>query len=201
MMMANARHNQRKGRLPFSPLFFVVAFVLLMQGSLPAQHEHHQPDTLSPSQQDIITTAEHDGTMTHSFSLSLPMNRNGSGTGWLPDASPMYGYMIHSRKWMYMIHGNIFVRYNRQDIGEKGTRGDSKVDAPNWFMAMGQRRVGVKGLFHFNTMFSLDPLFGGDGYPLLFQTGETFKGEPLVDRQHPHNLFSELSIAYSRYIM
>jgi hypothetical protein len=47
-------------------------------------------------------------------------------------------------------------------------------------------------------MFSLDPLFGGDGYPLLFQTGETFEDKPLVDRQHPHNLFSELSIAYTQ---
>ena len=40
--------------------------------------------------------------MSHSFSLHLPMNRNGSGTGWLPDHSPMYGRMLHSRKWMYM---------------------------------------------------------------------------------------------------
>ena len=136
--------------------------------------------------------------MSHAFSLNLPMNRNGSGTGWLSDTSPMYGYMLHSEKWMYMIHGNIFIRYNNQDIGNKGTRGDSKIDAPNWFMAMGQRKVGHKGLFHFNAMFSLDPLFGGDGYPLLFQTGETFEGKPLVDRQHPHNLFSELSIAYTQ---
>jgi len=136
--------------------------------------------------------------MSHSFSLNLPMNRNGSGTGWLPDASPMYGYMVHSKKWMYMFHGNIFIRYNNQDIGNKGTRGDSKVDAPNWFMAMGQRRVGMKGLFHFNAMLSLDPIFGGDGYPLLFQTGEAFEGKPLVDRQHPHDLFSELSVAYTQ---
>ena len=34
--------------------------------------------------------------------------------------------------------------------------------------------------------------------PLLFQTGETFEGRPLVDRQHPHNLFSELSIGYTQ---
>lgn len=97
-----------------------------------------------------------------------------------------------------MIHGNIFIRYNHQDIENKGSRGDSKVDAPNWFMAMGQRRIGQRGLFHFNTMFSLDPLFGGEGYPLLFQTGETFEGKPLIDRQHPHNLFSELSVAYTQ---
>jgi hypothetical protein len=136
--------------------------------------------------------------MSHSYSLNLPMNRNGSGTGWLPDASPMYGYMLHSKKWMYMIHGNIFIRYNHQDIGNKGTRGDTKVDAPNWFMAMGQKRIGRKGLFHFNAMFSLDAAFGGNGYPLLFQTGEAYKGRPLVDRQHPHDLFSELSVAYTQ---
>src|SRR5258708_7128816 len=33
--------------------------------------------------------------MTHAFSKSLPMNRNGSGTGWLPDATPMYAWMKH----------------------------------------------------------------------------------------------------------
>lgn len=136
--------------------------------------------------------------MSHSFSPNLPMNRNGSGTGWLPDASPMYGYMAHTRKWMYMFHGNVFVRYNKQDLTDIGTRGDSKIDAPNWVMAMGQRKVGNRGLFRFSTMFSLDPLFGGDGYPLLFQTGETYQGKPLVDRQHPHNLFSGLSVAYTQ---
>jgi hypothetical protein len=47
-------------------------------------------------------------------------------------------------------------------------------------------------------MMSLDPLtVGNSGYPLLFQTGESFRGEPLVDRQHPHDLFSELSVSYS----
>ncbi len=176
-----------------------------------AQHEHHQNtadttrrkaahDNMSHTD-DHVMSGEMDHTMppmSHAYSLNLPMNRNASGTGWLPDASPMYGYMLHSKKWMYMFHGNIFIRYNDQDIGNKGTRGDTKVDAPNWFMAMGQRRVGEKGLFHFNAMFSLDPLFGGEGYPLLFQTGETFHDKPLVDRQHPHNLFSELSVAYTQ---
>lgn len=136
--------------------------------------------------------------MSHAFSLSLPMNRNGSGTAWLPDASPMYGYMIHSKKWMYMVHGSLFLRYNNQDFTNKGLRGDSRFDAPTWFMLMGQRKVGQKGLFHFSSMFSLDPIIeGGKGYPLLFQTGESYKGRPLIDRQHPHDLFSELSVSYS----
>jgi hypothetical protein len=136
--------------------------------------------------------------MSQSFSLNLPMNRNGSGTGWLPDASPMYGYMIHTKKWMYMAHGGVWVRFNNQDFSNKGSRGDSRFDAPSWFMFMGQRKVGEKGLFHFSSMFSLDPVIeGGKGYPLLFQTGESYKGFSLVDRQHPHDLFSELAVSYS----
>ncbi len=186
-------------------IYLMIAMSQLVTNAA-AQHEHHQIQKDTTHHADSIhhTAAGHnhgDSTvmppMSHAFSLNLPMNRNGSGTGWLPDASPMYGYMLHSKKWMYMIHGNIFVRYNNQDITNEGTRGDTKVDAPNWLMAMGQRRVGKKGLFHFNTMFSIDPLFGGEGYPLLFQTGETHQGKPLVDRQHPHNLFSELSLSYA----
>jgi hypothetical protein len=144
------------------------------------------------------TTMPMDVPMTHAFSLNLPMNRNGSGTGWLPDASPMYGYMIHSKKWMYMVHGSAFIRYNNQDFTNKGSRGDARLDAPTWFMLMGQRKPGQKGLFHFSAMLSADPVIeGGKGYPLLFQTGESYKGEPLIDRQHPHDLFSELSVSYS----
>lgn len=202
-------------------LYYIALFTIITTNNVFGQHEQHTPqnsDTTNVTQENKQHRMQHNKTtarktdhsmmqhsmdsgmvpMSHSYSLNLPMNRNGSGTGWLPDASPMYGYMLHSKKWMFMFHGNIFVRYNNQDIGNKGTRGDTKIDAPNWFMAMGQRRVGQNGLFHFNAMFSLDPLFGGDGYPLLFQTGETFEDKPLVDRQHPHNLFSELSIAYTQ---
>src|SRR3546814_8341889 len=97
-----------------------------------------------------------------------------------------------------MFHGNVFLRYNDQDITGKGSRGDNEFDAPNWLMGMGQRRVGEKGLFRFSAMFSLDELIGGgNGYPLLFQSGETFNGQPLVDRQHPHDFISELSVGYT----
>jgi len=136
--------------------------------------------------------------MSHAFSLNLPMSRNGSGTSWLPDASPMYGVMAHQKSWMFMFHGNLFLRYNNQDFTAEGSRGDKEFDAPNWLMVMGQRKVGTNGLFHFSTMFSFDALTGGnDGYPLLFQSGESYRGSPLVDRQHPHDLFSELSVSYS----
>ena len=169
-------------------------------------HEHTEHPATDPHaghnmQADTSRAAHgtHDmSSMSHAYSLNLPMNRNGSGTGWLPDNSPMYGYMKHSGKWMFMMHGNVFLRYVKTDMFNKGTRGDSKIDVPNWFMAMGQRKVGQRGLFHFSTMFSLDALFaGGEGYPLLFQSGETWQGKPLIDRQHPHDLFSELSVSYA----
>jgi hypothetical protein len=167
-----------------------------------AQHDHDlSKDTVqnveadSSHLQDMNHSMEN---MSHAFSINLPMNRNGSGSGWLPDASPMWGNMFHSHRWMFMLHNNVFIRYNNQDFTNKGSRGDSKIDAPNWLMFMGQRKVGKSGLFHFSSMFSLDAVIaGGSGYPLLFQSGETYKGQPLVDRQHPHDLFSELSLSYA----
>jgi len=175
-----------------------------------AQHEMHMPAKKDTTKNKIMDTMEMDhnmhkvagvkmeSPMSHAYSLNLPMSRNGSGTAWLPDAAPMFGLMYHSKKWMYMLHGNIALRYIKQDLADKGSRGAEKFDAPNWFMFMGQRKLGEKGLFHFSSMLSLDRLTeGGAGYPLLFQTGESWKGEPLVDRQHPHDLFSELSVAYT----
>jgi hypothetical protein len=47
-------------------------------------------------------------------------------------------------------------------------------------------------------MVSLDPLTVTDRrYPLLFQTGETAFGRPIVDGQHPHDLVMELSAQYA----
>lgn len=206
-------------------LFFVASAICSLFYTAQAQHDHHVPakDTVktavqSPLQKDTVPKKQqhnhqlmqngkpenmqahvHGGiNMSHAFSRNLPMTRNGSGTAWLPDNSPMYGYMFHTPKWMYMLHGDVYLRYNKQDMLNKGSRGGQKWDAPNMIMLMGQRNVGKRGLFHFNTMFSLDPFtVGGEGYPLLFQTGESYKGEPLVDRQHPHDFFSELSVSYA----
>ena len=160
---------------------------------------HHMHDTM-PMQDSMMNMVKMDmPAMTHSFSLSLPMNRNGSGTSWSPDNNPMYMLMAHTKKGMWMFHGSIFVRYNTQQLTNKTSRSDAQFDAPNWFMAMYNRKVGNNGLFNFSAMLSLDPLTVTEqGYPLLFQSGESYKGEPLVDRQHPHDLFSGLSIAYTQ---
>lgn len=137
--------------------------------------------------------------MNHSFSLSLPMNRNGSGTSWSPDTNPMYMIMTHTKKGMWMFHGSVFIRYNTQQLTDKTSRSDAQFDAPNWFMAMYNRPVGKNGLLNFTGMLSFDPLTVTlHGYPLLFQSGESYKGEPLVDRQHPHDFFTGLSIGYTQ---
>ena len=79
--------------------------------------------------------------------------------------------------------------------------GEINSDAPNWFMTMMNRKIGDKGLLNATAMISFDRLTeGGNGYPLLFQSGETWKGQRLVDRQHPHDLFSALSIGYTQML-
>lgn len=180
---------------------FIFLTFLIANATFGQHDHHHMQDTVKTEKHHHMEQEGHEmAPMNHAFSVNLAMTRNGSGTGWLPDSTPMYGYMIHGKKWMYMIHGNVFLRYTKSDLGGVGSRGSEKYDAINWFMGMGQRRIGKNGLFRFSAMMSLDNLFGGNGYPLLFQTGETWQGKPLVDRQHPHDLFSELSVGYTQAI-
>jgi hypothetical protein len=139
--------------------------------------------------------------MTHAFSKSLPMNRNGSGTGWLPDATPMYAWMKSKNSWNYMWHGGLFIRQNWQNINNNYRNGGKQFDAPGWAMGMAQKEIGRNGLLLIRGMISIDPItVGGDGYPLLFQTGESHNGVPLVNRQHPHDLISELAVGYTHRV-
>jgi hypothetical protein len=189
----------------------VFAFATAASAQQMGHMQHMQKDTTpkkAPPHDHAKMMAEmqHDTTklsmgMTSQFSLDLPMNRDGSGTSWVPDETPMYMYMVHGKKWMQMFHGSFFARYNKQDLFNKGNRGSSQFDVPNWFMYMAQRKVGDNGLFAINTMFSLDAFtVGGSGYPLLYQTGESYQGNKVVDRQHPHDLFAELSVAYTQRV-
>jgi len=210
------------------PILLSALLLAFMFASAQHGHEHHQhapqkkkaqpapskkapADTAkkkaSPKKPLIDTTHKHqhhmaDHQMTHSYSLGLPMNRNGSGTSWLPDNTPIYAYMRHGKKgWGYMFHGNIFLRYTMQNFNNSYRRGGQEFDVPNWFMGMGQKRVGQNGLFSFTAMLSLDAMTVGEaGYPLLFQSGETWRGQPLIDRQHPHDLFTNLSVGYTQRI-
>ena len=154
-------------------------------------HLSDQPDEM----QQHAHQHEMEMSMHSSINLADPMNREGSGTSWLPDSSPMYGRMFMFGDDMLMLHGAIFPRYTNVST----RRGDDRIDAPNWIMAMYSHPLGDTAQFGARLMMSLDPLTeGGRGYPLLFQSGESWNDQPLHDRQHPHDLFDELSVSLSQ---
>lgn len=122
----------------------------------------------------------------------MNLGQMGSGTSWQPDTSPMNMLDKIKGKWLFMFHYNAVIGGNAQG----GPRGVTKFESANWFMPIGYRRVGP-GTLQLRGMFSLEPFtFAPGGSPLLFQTGETYKGESIIDAQHPHDLFMELSASY-----
>jgi hypothetical protein len=134
-------------------------------------------------------------TMAAMAPLGIPHSRMGSGTSWVPDASAMrhYHYQRRARGWLFMGHGVLDVYYDHQ-----GTpRGDTQIGSTNWLMGMAMGRLAA-GMLQFDAMLSAEPFtVGGRGYPLLLQSGESYQGQALHDRQHPHDLFMELSASYA----
>jgi hypothetical protein len=123
----------------------------------------------------------------------MSMGAMGSGTTWQPSSGPMHMYHRQSGDWLLMFHYNLVAGVNSQG----GPRGVTKVESANWFMPMAFHKLG-KGTVQLRGMFSFEPFtFPPGGSPLLFQTGETYKGQPLIDRQHPHDFFMELSAQYT----
>jgi hypothetical protein len=129
--------------------------------------------------------------------LGVTMDRMGSGTTWVPDAAPIPSVHFNApRNWDVTGHGFAFLQYDLQG----GPRGASQVGSLNWLMLMASHAL-AGGRIQARTMLSLDaatvtPL----GYPLLLQTGEAYEGEPLHDRQHPHDMLMELSALYEKPI-
>jgi hypothetical protein len=122
-----------------------------------------------------------------------PGSREASGTAWQPDSSSHGGVHLMAGDWMLMGHASLNLVYDWQE----GPRGDEKVFASGMVMGMARREAGP-GTLQLRVMLSPDPLMGRSGYPLHLAAGETADGAaPLVDRQHPHDLFMELSASYS----
>src|SRR2546429_4801927 len=91
--------------------------------------------------------------------------------------------------WQFMQDGIVFGEFNRQG----GPRGGKELVVPNWWMGIAARSAG-KGTVTFTGMFSLEAAtLRADGYREIFQVGEMVNGAPLVDHQHPHDLFSQLA--------
>jgi len=123
--------------------------------------------------------------------MAVPANASpGSGTALLPGAEGgMRGIHIPAGDWMVMLHGALTAVYTNQG----GPRGDDMAFVGSMAMLSASRNLGDSARFEFRTMMSLEPAMGQKGYPNLFASGETAHGQPLVDRQHPHDLFMELS--------
>lgn len=123
--------------------------------------------------------------------------RDASGTAWQPDVSAHGGIHLTSGSWMYMVHAQLNAVYDRQD----GPRGGEKSFLAGMVMGMARRSFEDGSTLQFRAMLSPDPFMGNTGYPLLLASGETADGvRPLIDRQHPHDLFMELAVSYSHPI-
>jgi len=163
----------------------------------PAPHDHSAMpgmDMPMPAPASVQPPATQDDAMAgmdmgdHS---PMPAHQGGSGTSRLPsrDGGQMAPHLM-AGDWMLMAHGYAWGIYDHQS----GPRGDNEAVVTSMAMLMAERSLDDHGSkLQFNTMLSLEPLMGQRGYPSLFATGETAHGSPLVDRQHPHDLFMELS--------
>jgi len=178
------------------PVATVMVAVLLMLPALrvvSAQAKPAQPDAHSA----MGMSAE---SMAH-MGPSLDTARNflmleSSGTGFQPSAWPMPMVMTDIGNWRLMWMAQAFIVETQQT----GPLGADKFYSTNWGMLGALHRLGG-GDVMLRTMLSLEPATVSDEYyPLLFQTGETAYGKPIVNGQHPHNFVMELSVQYAHKI-
>ena len=173
--------------------------------AVPAMAQDHSAHTGHAPQAQEAPVADHSGMdhsqMDHSThaamdDASMPMGHQmvpsiniGSGTARLPSNEGMMpGVHFETGDWMLMTHGFASAQYT----DHSGPRGDDQFYVTTMAMLMGERDTSW-GRIQLKSMMSLEPLMDARGYPNLFATGETADGEPLVDRQHPHDLFMELA--------
>jgi hypothetical protein len=119
-------------------------------------------------------------------------------------------------KWAWTTDANLFFGFNYQQR-KQGSADLYAWESQSWFMADGSRKVGG-GRLALDAMFSLEPwtigrwVYIGEpgqrtdigGSPQLFQTGESYlltvngveNRIPLVNAQHPHDLFMGLGATY-----
>jgi hypothetical protein len=173
-------------------------------------HAGHAPPTSDPHAGHAAPPANHGQHAGHAGMTGMagmagalgghPMSRESSGTSWQPDAarhSGMHHGGLHhgAGDWTIMSHVDLQAVYSSQG----GPRGDDKGFLAGMAMASARRDLDNGDTLQFRAMLSPDPFMGKSGYPLLLAAGETADGiEPLIDRQHPHDLFMELSASYAK---
>jgi hypothetical protein len=149
----------------------------------PTRQPHDGMQGMNMGREDSIVVAD----------TRILMSRWASGTAWQPDATPPAGAEVMAGDWMLMGHALLNGVYDWQG----GRRGNEKTFLSGMLMGMAMRQFADGSFLQFRAMLSPEPLMGARGYPLLLASGETANGrDPLVDRQHPHDLFMELSATY-----
>lgn len=170
--------------------------LLLAAAALPApalaqDHSGHEQHTPVPAEEPDHSQMDH-GAIDHAaMGHAEPEGPvEASGTSRLPAAEGMMPgvHFDLGGGWTGMAHGYAWGIYTEQG----GPRGDDKLYVASMAMLMAEKDFGGARL-QLKSMMSAEPLMDARGYPNLFATGETANGEPLVDRQHPHDLFMELA--------
>ncbi len=165
-----------------------------------ADHSGH-PMADGPAQVEAMDHSQHampdEPHATHFMDGVLgpyPAQREASGTAWQPDSSHHGGVHAVAGDWTLMGHLTLNAVYDWQ----RGPRGDEMGFVSGMIMGMARRDFASGNVLQLRAMLSPEPLMGRRGYPLHLAAGETADGvTPLVDRQHPHDLFMELSASYS----
>ncbi len=176
----------------------LAALIALILAALPLpafaqEHDHSQMDH-GQMGHDSAETEEDVPDFVHGYEMVQSIE--GSGTSRLPAGiSVMKGMARHAglhidagKNWMLMAHGYAWGVHTNQS----GPRGDSKTYVQSMAMLTGEKDTSW-GRIQLKSMLSLEPLMKNSGYPNLFASGETDGGQPLIDRQHPHDLFMELA--------
>jgi hypothetical protein len=164
----------------------LVTLVVSAQQAMPGMQM--QPGMQMPPAADTLMQQMHP----QSFIQQIE-HHAASGTSAEPNSTPSPMVMEMRGPWMLMFHANAFIT----DLQQTSPRGGDKLFSTNWFMPMTERELGSRGQLTLRAMFSLEPATITDRrYPLLFQQGETAFGKPIVDGQHPHNLFMEIAALY-----
>lgn len=164
----------------------LVPLLALLSAPALAQHQGHAPhaghDAPPDRNDDQIVISD----------PRTSDSRWSSGTSWQPGATSHGGVHLQAGEWMLMGHASLNLVYDWQ----QGPRGGEDGFVSGMVMGSASRELGP-GRIEFRAMLSPDPLMGASGYPLHLAAGESADGvTPLIDRQHPHDFFMELSASY-----
>ncbi|HEX8528071.1 hypothetical protein [Allosphingosinicella sp.] len=195
---AAAQHQDHSQHAPPAPPPPPLAAAPRPAPELGEDHSHHGPQIVEDphgGHGEEGGDADPSATRTPLAALGpYPMSREASGTAWQPDRSLHSGLHLPRGDWTLMAHALVNGVYDWQ----QGPRGDEMGFVSGMVMASARTTVGDGGMLQLRAMLSPDPLMGARGYPLHLAAGETADGASiLVDRQHPHDLFMELSASYS----